>query len=352
MNTKEILLSGMPETPDRFRKKVAETTYECTRGKETGGHKKHDISYKKNEFRYGFVAAIVLLVGGSISLAYTVPKLTEFMSNHGFINERNLNRDETAKNRTAAITCDTETMLKVDEAYLDGMNMCFTMHSEDENCRITGVGDHVTVNGVDRVTENFDVSADGVYFVSIALDMNLYEGHVGEKPLSFKSGDEVNVEMKLYIDGIDEKVPYSFNVVIGDDYSGYAEIPNQRLDLKSGVSASVHDSFISDSVIALNVSFEGENASNKDVYEIYIADNEASDFWIEYLVEYDSGERENLQFDGVLGDEWNINIKGMGRDTDYLRLIPCRYAVDKDSGKPDYSNPEVLEEYSFSIKLK
>ena len=350
MDINEILMDIMPKTPDRFNSMITDTVYECTHKKLI--RKKSPVKYRKPfrmlKFGYGFAVGIVLLIGGGVVLAYSVPKLKEYMATYGLINE---NTSYPTEDVVQSITNDTDISLKVDEVYLDGMILCFTMHSDDESLKINGIGDHIIINGFDRALERFDTSANKEYFVSVALNMNIYDGHEGEKPLTFKPGDEVNVQMKLYIDGMEEKVPYSFKSVIDNAYSGYAEIPDQNINLKNGITASVHDSFISDSITTLNISFDGMNTSNIDIYETYIADN-SDDFWIEYFVENDKGDRCLLPFNGTLGNEWNINITGIGRDTAFIKLIPCRYTVNKDSGKPDYSNPEMLEDYSFVIKLK
>jgi len=337
INIDKILSDVVPETPDSFRDMVEKTALKCTNER-----KKKTIS-----IRFVYLAAIIVIViscSGGV-LAYSFPTIYTFLSSHFGIDE-----NEMENNLALPENEESELPLYVNEVYVDGMNLCFTACSEDEDFVVEGSSDHVSVNGIDCVFEDFQVTNDGEYVFSVTIDKNILEGHEGDIPLTFSNGDEISVDMMLYVAGEKEKVPFHFKSVVGEGNSGYKRIPDQIISLKEGITASVHDSFISASMMTLNISFEGENDNNKSTYELYtIKDYE--NYYPCYYVEDDKGNRVSLDFSGQMGDEWNINIYGIGLDTTYLKFIPGQCRIDTESGKPNFRNKYIYEDYCFIIKL-
>lgn len=294
------------------------------------------------------IAAIIIIIfsigGGTVYAAQKYFGIFDYMQEQGITSNANDNYNEHIIYNAA------DDILSIDEAYIDGTILCFRAHLIDN--KFAGkidLGDHVKIDGEDRLLYSFDYVGDGEYLGIVKLAINTLQGHRNDSIPEIKPGENIDIELCI-IDADGNIIENDYSISLNNDYIPAQIIPEQTIELSDGITASVKKSYISSSQIILNIDFEGETEQNEKMYDFYTNTNIYDD-WTEYYIEDDKGNRKSLDYTGSMGKNWSIEINGFNTTSKYIMFIPYTVPVDTENDKPVYENAKEIKNCSFTINL-
>ena len=142
--------------------------------------------HKRKAGRLSIVAIIIIIFsigGGTVYAAQKYFGIFDYMKEQGITSNANDNYNEHIIYNAA------NDILSIDEAYIDGTILCFRAHLIDN--KFTGkidLGDHVKIDGEDRLLYSFDYVGDGEYLGIVKLAMNTLQDYLDDSIPEIKPG--------------------------------------------------------------------------------------------------------------------------------------------------------------------
>ncbi|MCM1159210.1 MAG: hypothetical protein NC300_10605 [Bacteroidales bacterium] len=342
---------SFPSAPESFRQTVRQTVMEnmqetaennqfhvgrATAGYATAGKKKYLTGFSKA----AVVAACMLILGGSVAFAVNFSGINRYL-------HRWWGKGIPEENIITGLDSEKDTLLEIDEVYIDGTYLAFTAHLPEGAVWIPeGAGDHAYVNGRNCYMAQFerDTEKPGSYFGLIDLTFEM-SGEGDDYINKEVTGEEVTVKLSLFTEGTDERKDFTFRASIGDALENTAAVPEQMIEVEEGITAWVKNSTVAPSVIKLHIDFAAENEDAEARLDKYIYDF--------YYVEDANGIRYE-DFYSMLqgGREWYAEITNFDMDSDYIKFIPYTVEYDAAADKWLYETAKTDEEHAFIVKLK
>ncbi|MCM1180766.1 MAG: DUF4179 domain-containing protein [Clostridium sp.] len=339
-----------PPTPDSFRKTVEQTVWQnmqkpADSGLEMQGDTEGFAASAKKKYWGGLsktaaAIACIFILGGSAVFAASIPGINRHLRSWW-------GRGIPEENIITDLDSEQDTLLEIDEVYIDGTYLAFTAHLPEGAALIPeGAGDHAYVNGRNCLMAQFekDTEEPGSYFGLIDLRFEM-SGEGDDYINKEVAGEEVTVKISLYIEGMDERQDFTFQAPIGDALENTAAVPEQMIEVEEGITAWVKNSTVAPSAIKLHIDFAAENEDAEARLEKYIYDF--------YYVEDANGIRyENFYSMLRGGCEWYAEITNFDMDSDYIKFIPRIVEYDAAADKWLFETAQTDEEHAFIVKLK
>ena len=254
--------------------------------------------------------------------------------------------------------------LTVDEVYLDGVNLVYIAHLNDNQTDVPyDMGDHAYVDGVDCLTDRFDVLGDGVYQGKIFLSEEMIENNIRK--------DEIQVDVELYVgDNTELPVKRDFSFTVSGKNMALAEMKENEQIIymtdANGVSRRIGvvkaDFTVSPSAIKCRLHYEFEGEDAKENREKYVDDK------LSYMLIDDSGnEKEVFDLMNSCGyenetdddnyssiDFW-VELNRFDMHSKYMTIVPVSmdyYTEGELEGKMIDGTQVVHDEYAITFSLE